>query len=100
MPKAHARQKNHHIDFARDQSMGEINRLAILLDRRLAHARADERLPAEFLDQPGHLLRLAAFQGGDPEAGETGAVLRHVVHATWRWRISTMGVGRPMSPAR
>ena len=72
VPKADAGQEDHHVDLARDQPMGKIDRLAVLLDRHLAHARADERPPAEFLDQPGHLGRVAAFERGDAEVGEDG----------------------------
>jgi predicted SpoU family rRNA methylase len=70
VPKSDARQKDHHVDPARDQPIGEVDCLAILLDRYFAHARADERPPAEFFDQPGDFGAIPAFERGDAEVVE------------------------------
>ena len=81
VPEADAGQEDHHVDLAGDQPMGEVDRLAVLLDRHLAHAGADERLAAEFLDQPGHFGRVAAFERGDAEVGKTGVIVGHATNA-------------------
>ena len=61
MPKADAGQEDHDVDLACDQSVSEVNRFPILLNRHFAHARANEWQAAEFLYEPGHFRPITAF---------------------------------------
>lgn len=77
MPKADAGEKDHRVDLAGDEAIGKIDRVAILLNRHLAHARADEGLAAEFFDQPADFDGVATFESGDAEVGEVGSAAGH-----------------------
>ena len=70
LPKTDACQEDDDADFPDEQPMGEIDRRAGRIDRRLLHRGADERLAAVPFDQAGHFLRPTTLERGDPEVGE------------------------------
>ena len=70
MPKAHAGCENDNFDFARQESVGEVNGHRVLVQRYLAHGRAHEWLPRLFFNEPLHFGRHSAFKGGDAKPAE------------------------------
>src|SRR4029079_8310496 len=78
--KADASEKDHDVDLAGDQAVGEIDGLAIMVNRNFAHAGADERTAAEFFDEAGDFGGVTAFEGGDAEVVKRGCAASHGYH--------------------
>ena len=68
VPETNAGEKDHHVDAAGDELLGEIDGCPVLAEGDFAQARAHERLAAEFFDQAGDFFLLAAFQRCDAQA--------------------------------
>jgi hypothetical protein len=98
MAEADAGHEDHDIDLARDESIGEVDGVAILLDGHLAHAGADKGAAAEFFDEAGHLRGAATFEGGDAEVGKVGHFFGHGLNANGGLASAT--VGRVNVPSR
>jgi hypothetical protein len=69
-PGAYACQKNHQIEVAAKQALGELERLRIVLNRSLAHRRRDKRIATLFADQLGHFLGAPALERDHAETVE------------------------------
>ena len=82
MPRADAGEKDHDVDPAGDEPIGEIDGRLIALERHFAHRRADERHAAPLGDHPRHVVGAATFERGDAEAGEGGGVGAHEIYSS------------------
>ena len=73
-----ARQKHHDADIPRDQPVGEIDGSRVVFDRDFPQRRADVRHAPVLGDQPGHFLRLTAFEGRHTQSRKVlGGHCRH-----------------------
>ena len=69
-PRADAGEKDHQIELAAKQALGELERFGIVLDGRLAHGRRDKRIAALPADQLGHFGGAPALERDDAQAIE------------------------------
>ncbi len=72
MFEADAGEEDGDVDFARDDSIGEIDRFTILLNRHFSHRRRHEGLTTVAFDEPLHIFAPAAFQASHAKPRETG----------------------------